>query len=476
MSQIKTIFKNMSWLLISQIIASICGFIWTILIARYLGVTEYGVLGFAISFTVILSMPLDFGISTHIVRHIATDNDSASKYLGNAIPLKSIFAAFTLVLSLIILILMKYDELTITVTLLFTIETILKSMMGLINGTFMAFENGKYQGITNTIMNVLLFIFILISIFTDLGIYGISISYVISNLIALSYAYVKLNNNLAKPKFEIDKNFCKMITLASIPFAITGVFYTIYYSIDVVMITNMVGNYATGIYNASYKLISVLTLFYSVYSAVIYPVMSKLFKNDEKLLIMSFEKSIKYLMMIMIPLAVATVFYSTDIIQLIYGHEYDAANTVLSILIWTVCLIFVNGSCTTLLNASYHEKSVTTIYVIAAIFNVVLNLYMIPHYSYDGAAISTVLSDLLILIVSLIMIKKIDKFPNIKLAWDLGKIILGSLVLGIALYYLKLNMWVAIPIGIVIYFGTITLLKGFDNEDKYVIREILGKN
>ena len=56
MSKIQTIFKNMSWLLISQIIASILGFIWTIMIARYLGVSNNGVLGFAISITA-MGMP-----------------------------------------------------------------------------------------------------------------------------------------------------------------------------------------------------------------------------------------------------------------------------------------------------------------------------------------------------------------------------------------------------------------------------------
>lgn len=49
MSRIQTIFKNMSWLVISQIIASICAFVWTVLMARYLGVEQYGIVGFAIS-------------------------------------------------------------------------------------------------------------------------------------------------------------------------------------------------------------------------------------------------------------------------------------------------------------------------------------------------------------------------------------------------------------------------------------------
>ena len=104
MSQVQTIFKNMSWLAVSQVIASICGFIWTMLIARYLGVSDYGILGFAIAFSGILGIMDDLGISTHIVRHIATNYDSASKYLGNAIPLKTVFALFTFSLTLIILI------------------------------------------------------------------------------------------------------------------------------------------------------------------------------------------------------------------------------------------------------------------------------------------------------------------------------------------------------------------------------------
>ena len=71
--------------------------------------------------------------------------------------------------------------------------------------------------------------------------------------------------------------------------------------------------------------------------------MSKFFKNNANLLLISFEKSIKYLMIIMIPIAVATMFYSLYIIQLIYGHGYDA------------------------------------LHPIAAAFNVV-NFFMIPHY------------------------------------------------------------------------------------------------
>ena len=476
MNQVHTIFKNMSWLLISQIIASIFGFVWTILLARYLGVDNYGILGFAVSMTGILGVIDDLGISTHIVRHISTDYESAPKYLGNAIPLKVIFSGINLIVTLIILILLNVNQFTIYITLLFSIEMIFISYVGTLYGTFQAFEKGEFQGIGIVLMNTTTLICILISIYADLGLEGVTFSYILANLINFIYAYYVLNKHILKPKYEFDWEFCKKITLVSIPFAVTGILYTIYYSIDIIMLTNMIGDYATGIYNATYKLISVLTLFYSVYTAVIFPVMSKLFKNDKKLLIISYEKSIKYLMLIIIPIAIGTMLYSSDIIQLIYGHKYDQASSVLSILIWTVCLLFISGASNTLLNASHKEVTVTKIYAIAAVFNVVLNFIMIPHLSYNGAAITTVLSDVLIIILQTYVIYKIGHKPNKKLYFGLIKIIIGSAVLGIALYFLNLNMWVAIPVGIIIYFAVITLLKFFDDDDKYVIREILGRN
>ena len=476
MSQIKTIFKNMSWLFFSQIIGSICGFIWTILIARYLGVSDYGIMNFAISFTGIIAITMDLGISTHIVRHIATDYDSAPKYLGNAIPLKTIFSFFTFLLALILLILMKCDELTIQVTLLFTIQKIFASLIGLFNGSLQAVEEGKYQAIGNILLNILLLIFMIISIVGDFGLYGITLSYLIANLIVVIFQYLAMKKILSKPKFEFDKKFCKKITLYSIPFALTSFLGVVLYSVDMIMLTKMVGNYANGIYSAAYKLISVLTLFYGVYSAVVFPVMSRLYKNDKKSLVISFEKSIKYFMLLTIPLSFATILYSTDIVVFFFGQSYSQTSSVLSILIITVPLSFINAICINLLNASHKERYVTLTYIIATTTNFILNLIIIPKYSYDGAAFTNMLSDILLTILFFYSIYNLDLMPNKKLYFELLKIIIASFILYIVLSVLNLNMWLALPIGTIIYFVVIILFKTYDNEDKFILKEILGKN
>ena len=213
MSKIQTIFKNMSWLLVSQIIASICGFVWTVLMARYLGVNNYGILGFAVSITGILGVIDDLGINFYVIRQISTDNKTAPKYLGNSLLLKIIFAAIKFILTFIILILLKTEEFTIFITLLFSFEMTIKAYINSLNGAFQAFENTKFQGIGITLMNTTTLLFILISIYADLGLLGVSISYIIANSITFIYSYYVLNKHITKPKFELDWEFCKKITL-----------------------------------------------------------------------------------------------------------------------------------------------------------------------------------------------------------------------------------------------------------------------
>ena len=145
MSQIKSIFANTSWLSVSQTITSFCAFLWTIIIARYLGVSDYGIVSFAISFTAISVIFMDLGMSTYTTREVAKHKDLLHKYVNNIFLFKIILAIFLFFVSLLILYLMKYPSTTILVTMIFTVEISIMSMTVFLNGVFQAFEKVKYQ-------------------------------------------------------------------------------------------------------------------------------------------------------------------------------------------------------------------------------------------------------------------------------------------------------------------------------------------
>lgn len=104
-----------------------------------------------------------------------------------------------------------------------------------------------------------------------------------------------------------------------------------------------------------------------------------------------------------------------------------------------------------------------------------LNLVLIPMLSYEGAAIATVFSEILITILILKPILKTSYKPNYKLLISVGKLILCGFILLIVFNLINTSIWLAIPIGFVMYILSLFLTKSIDNKDKGILKEILSK-
>ncbi|MBR4396571.1 MAG: flippase, partial [Methanobrevibacter sp.] len=437
MNQIQSLFKNTTWLSISQVLTSVCAFLWSILIARYLGVSDYGIVSFAISFTGLIGILMDLGMTTYITREIAKHKESLLKYLNNIFAFKLILAITLFFISGLILYLLGYSNLTIVVTLIFTIELIVMSMTTFLNGIFQALEQVKYQAIGSILNSGFLLMGILITIFFNFGVISIAIAYTIAYSIFFVYIFLKLIQKFDLPKFELDLEFIKETLIKSIPFGLTNFFYTLYFSIDIVMLSYLTGDYATGLYKSAYNIIMVFTTFFVVYHSVVFPIMSKFFEESQALIKISYELSVKYLLLIIIPISVGVFFYARPLVNLIYSNQFSLASTPVQILIWTVSFLYINGAATILLNAIDKEKTVTKIYILAAIFNVCVNLILIPIYSYDGAAIATVLSEILITALTLYHIFKTDYKPDGELLKIVIKLVISGLILAIILNFIN---------------------------------------
>lgn len=472
MPSVKEVFKNTSWMMISQTVLSVSGFIWTILIARYLGVNEFGIYSFAISFASIIGLIIDLGLTTYMIRDVSRKPELSSCYMGKIIPLRIVLSLISFIIGLIILLVMGKDRITILVSLFFIIESIVMVMGVLYQGEFQAFGKVKYQTGGTVINTVVLLTCIIATIYFDLGIIFVAISYIMGYSAMLIYLVIKGIQHISTPKLSIDFDFWKKSIKISLPFALTTVFTILYYSIDTVMLSLIVGDAATGVYNAAYKIITVLTTFFSVYQNVVFPLMSKMFTDSKEMLKKSFVKSIKYLSLIIIPISFGIMVYSNQIITLFFGEGYILSGDVMKILVWTVCWLFINGAATTLLNSSNKELLVTKIYSIAVVVNIILNATLIPFYSYNGAAFTTVISEIVICILMFYYIKKTPYTPNISILKDIFKIIVAGIVMFGVLQFVD-NMWIGLFVGAGVYSAVVLALRTLDDDDKYLIKEII---
>jgi O-antigen/teichoic acid export membrane protein len=161
----------------------------------------------------------------------------------------------------------------------------------------------------------------------------------------------------------------------------------------------MKGNEIVGYYSASYRLIDALSsLVPSIIYSVMFPVMSKYLNsvNDlKKVWIKSFNLSF----IVGIVISIFVTVFAKNIILIIYGYNYLHSIIVLKILIWAFFIICISSITSGLLNAVNKQRLVTFGSGAGAILNVILNLILIPKYNMEGAAIATVITEMLMFVL-----------------------------------------------------------------------------
>ena len=127
------------------------------------------------------------------------------------------------------------------------------------------------------------------------------------------------------------------------------------------------------------------------------------------------------------------------------------------------------------LNAIDLEKRVTVIYIIGAFINVILNLVLIPKYSYNGSAYATLISVTLVFVILFSQILRTEFKPKIGLVFNLIKILIATAVMFLALFIFKLPMWCGVIVGVLIYGLMFFILRIIDDNDKYIFSHLIHK-
>lgn len=473
MSAARRVAKNTTVLILSNVISYVITFITTVYIARYLGVEGWGIISIALSITGIFGVLTDLGLSSLTVREVARNKSLADKYFANTIIIKIFLGFVTFGVIALVSHLAGYSLEVKTVIYIITASVILGAFTNVFYSIFQAYEKMEYQSLATIISNVIMLILTLAVIHLGLSVVGYATVYVIVGIAGFIYIFLIYINNYSLPKFGIDVHFWKEVLKESLPFAISGVFVTIYFWIDSFMLSVMVGNDAVGIYNAAYRLIFVLLFIPSLFVTALFPVMSRHFESAKELLTLEYKKSFKYLFIVAIFIFVYGLVFANEIILIIFGQKFYLAITALQILIWVIPIIFLTSLFGNIMNAVNKQRLVTIVAAANALFNVVLNLILIPKYSFMGASFATVLTELLGFILMFYYISKYHFRVSIKNSIILP-IVNGVVLLGLIYYFKMFNWIIAGFIGVLFYVALLYVLKIIDKDDIKLFKEIIN--
>ncbi|MGB9978577.1 flippase [Methanobacterium sp.] len=476
MSTARTIAKNTAVLFAATIISYILVFFVNIYIAQYLGAEGFGILSLAIALTGIFTIFTDLGLNVLITREVARDKTSTNKYLFNTSIIKIFLAFLTFGLIFATVNIIGYTEEISYVIYIMTLSVIFTAFTNVFNSIFQAYEKMEYMSIGNILNSAVLFTGVIIGTTYKLDIFFFVTIYLVASLFVLAYSLIAYLWKFPKPKIHVDLSFWKLTLKEALPFGVTNIFGSIYYWIDSVMLSKMVGNEVVGWYNAAYRLMFVFLAIYTVYLSAIFPAMSKFYKTSEEYLKFSYERSYKYLLIISTPIAVGITLLADKIILLIYGTGYIPSIFALQILIWTIPLLFINGLSGYVLGAINRQMVLTKITFIGAVLNIILNLLLIPKFSFIGSSFATVVTELSLSPLLFYVLFKSNYADKKSLTKDLPNIMASNVVMAILIVILRdINLFLLILIAAIVYFAAVYLFKALDEIDISLIKHLLNR-
>ena len=459
----KTIFKNTIWLSVAEIISSILLFFFTVFVAKYLGAEKYGQLAFALSIATLFAVLVDFGLGILTIREVARDKALANKYLSSIFTLRVLLSVVFLILMFFVGLLSGKGSLVVCLVVLTSLYMVFNHLMQACNAIFRAFERMKYEAIGKCIFSLILFGGGLAIIWKEFDLIFFGWVYAIAMLIAMLYSLLVVRKYFTKIRFSFDIGFWKYLIKESWPFALSLIFISVYYFMDTVMLGFMGQDREVGWYNAGYKIVFFVLLFSNVLASVIFPVISKLYKESLDRLKIFLTNFSKLMVLFAVPLGIGGVLLGPRILNLIFGEEYMGGALAFQILLWSASIIYISIVYGNSLQACDRQRIYVKGVGIGALVNVILNLILIPLYSLNGAAVATVLAELAVLVYMYI---KLNQLVKVNFMAYLIKPIIASGVMGIVLYAIQdLNVILSILIGVFVYVIFLILIKGIRNDE-----------
>ena len=384
--------RNAGWIFGGQIASLGVQAAYFVVLARLLGSSEYGILAGAAALVNIFSQYSAMGSGILFLRYVSPDHSRFREYWGN------ILLSIGLVGTLAVIALHLAGEWMLgstsaSILIVLAIGDCLCAQ--LTNGAaqvFQTFEKMRITASLNFLTNVLrlaLAVSMAVAVHRTTArtwaVASLSIS-----ILACFIAIAKVTSNFGRPKFSVRLFLARLGE--GFVFAVSGSTTTVYNDIDKVMLGHYGMTVANGIYSMAYRVINICTLpIGSIHSAAL----PRFFRNGVNGIKATapFARKILKRTTILGALAAAGMFLVAPLLPRFAGHDFASSAAALR---W-LCLIplfrsFHLSAGDAISGAGFQRFRLASQFVAAA-GNFGMNLYLIPRYSWQGAAWASLLTD-----------------------------------------------------------------------------------
>ena len=437
----------------------------TIAYGRFLGDVKFGELYFAITFVMLIGFPIEFGFNQQLTREVAQEPAKALRYLSNILFIK--VSLWFILYSCILLLcwLLRYSiELRVLVGIC-GITLLSGSIANAFSALHYAFGRVIFPTVGTILEKGLTALIGIIALKQGASVHVMACILLGGSLTSATWQAIWAFRLLGI-RLSVDQTLVRGILRTGIPFLAYGVLGVIYYRIDTILLSFMASTATVGWYGASYRIFDTLVFLPSlVISAIMYPIFSRLSILSKSELRIAVEKSLNFLLFCGIPITSGLIVAAPDIIGFLYHRpEFAHAIPALQALAPGLLFLYINSVLSSTLISIKHEKKIMIMAAIALVFNLGLNLILIPRYQHVGAAVVTSLTELLLMALA-IMFTPRSLFPLGSIRVGV-KALIASLVMAVIIWIMRgSGLVIMLPVAMAVYFTTATLLGTIPRDD-----------
>jgi O-antigen/teichoic acid export membrane protein len=419
-------------------------------LTRYLGPEKFGFYSVALSLAGLFFPLADMGFDLHMTRMISANPQSLRQELSRTISAKIIFAAVFWFLTLFTAYSLDYSPALVGYTALIGFSLAVGSMAQAYIGAIRALQKMRYESTSLFAGKIVTMIGILLLIAMKASLTLIMIAHIAGSITVFISAVYFLKSQIGEVAFRFSLAEFRIRLKGALPFGLSAIFVAVYFKIDTVMLSKMVEASQVGLYNAAYNIVLASMILSTPLVVAIFPVLASVYSVRRDEADQVFHEGLKYSLIIAVPLGAGILLMVGPLVRFAYGAEFGGSAELLMIIGGTIPLIFATNLMGHSLGAAGYQSRVAIVALFNAVFNIVLNLILIPRTGARGAAIATVSTEALGLIQLLFMLKGIYR---ISIVPDLLKICLSCFVSAVAFALFKggLGAWPAAAFFALVY-------------------------
>lgn len=447
---LRKVFKNLSYLLVSEQLARVASFFQVILIVRYLGTTGYGIWSLTQAFPAMFLVLTDMGVNSVLLRRIARSNTGRTRDFETVVPLK---LGLSLVFLAVILVALKCSKYEPEVRYLLTLSALgylASSFVEVFIAAYRAVENFFFESVINVLRGFLFLVLSCVVIYLNLGLSGLMYGQLSLNgiiLIGTVLQYAKRYGvTLRVRKLEEYMGMLK----ESVPFMVLAAVNPMYVQIDVMMLSKYSTYDSVGIYNAAYRIILFLWVLPVIARRVLFSRFSILSSTSSTDFEDLFSATCRSACLISLPLAVGLSCLSDRVIPLLFSKAYLASISPLRILSVSIFFFYMRSVFEVALYASGFERLAVLLFALGTLLNVGLDYMLIPRFGVPGAAYAALLSEVAICMAYFWAVRRsLFRVARFKIV---PKLVLSGGLMGLAIMLSRpLNLVFQLLIGMFTY-------------------------